>query len=36
MSQAIRRVALGLFVFTCFLFEAAVGILVLAAAWAIQ
>jgi hypothetical protein len=36
MSQAIRRVALGLFVFTCFLFEAAVGILVLACAWAIQ
>jgi hypothetical protein len=36
MSQAIRRVALGLFVFTCFVFEAAVGLLVLAAAWAIQ
>jgi hypothetical protein len=36
MSQAIRRVALGLFVFTCFVFDAAVGLLILAAAWAIQ
>lgn len=36
MHKAVSRVALGLFVFICFLFEAAVGILVLAAAWAIQ
>lgn len=36
MSQAVRRVALGLFIFTCFVFDAAVGLLVLAAAWAIQ
>jgi len=36
MSQAIRRVALGLFIFTCFVFDAAVGLLVLASAWAIQ
>lgn len=36
MHKAIRRVALGLFIFTCFVFDAAVGILVLASAWAIQ
>lgn len=36
MHKAVSRVALGLFVFTCFLFDLAVGLLVLAAAWAIQ
>ena len=33
MHKAVSRVALGLFVFTCFLFDAAVGLLVLALAY---
>ena len=36
MRRQVARVTLGLFFFICFLFDAAVGILVLAAAWAIQ
>lgn len=36
MRFAVRRIAFGLFIFTCFVFDAAVGILVLASAWAIQ
>lgn len=33
MRNAVRRIAFGLFVFTCFVFDAAVGLLVLALAY---
>lgn len=36
MTRAARSIAFGLFVFTCFLFDAAVGLGVLAAYWVQQ